>query len=384
MATLTNSDFMSPYEVSKYLSGIIEGKKKNKQTFLTDQFGDRDVTEDKSVNLDKLRDEKNVMGEYVHPKADPSLIELPDYGTVELGFAYSKEGINTDDFVTLNQREAGQPFGQVDVNANDASRLQKKLANALQAFDNLKEKAASDILVSAAHTASGPKASTVVWNFGRTVATTDTEYLAGTDVYAIDLTTLSANGGTGKRAWDSTGGTKAPTPYLDVKKMVQSAANRGKMLRKLIMSTNAYDLLEADINANFKTAADTTILTMQRIELKILPEVEAYDGVMYRRTLSLGSASVDIYTYTAAYNDRLTGASASYFPSGYVVGIPDTSNQFVRYGRIMHRKARWAAMPVWINTWDDGKTGEIQQELHTSFVLGIYDANAVISWKVAA
>jgi hypothetical protein len=383
MAELTNDQFMSPYEVSNYLSGVIEGRQKNKQTFLFDQFGDRDTTEDEFVNLDKERDEKNVSGEYVHPKVDASYIQLPDFGTQRLGFAYAKEALNTDDFITLNQRELGQPFGQVDINGHDSRRLQKKLANALNAFDVLKERASRDILFYGTHTASGPKASTVKWDLGRVVATTDTEYLNYT-ASAIDLTTLNANGGSGKRAWGSTGGTVPPTPYKDMKNMVQVAMNRGKPITKFVMSTNAYDLLEADILANYKDAANLEYVVMQRIELKILPEVEMYDGLTFRRMLPIGvGQSVPIYTYTNTYHDRITGASTAYVPTGYVVGIPAMNNQMVRYGRIMHRKARWQAMPVWINTWENMKTGDFEQELHTSFVIAAYDINSVISWKVA-
>lgn len=385
MADLTNADFMSPYEVSKYLSGVIEGKKFNKGTFLSDQFGDRDVTEDPTFNVDRENDQKNVMGQYVHPKADAGYIQLPDYGTEELRFAYAKEAINTDDFETLNQREIGQPFGQIDVNANDAARLQKKLTNALNAFDNLKEKAAADILFTGAHTAEGPKAAKVVWNFNRTVVTTDAAYVTGNYIPEIDLTTLVGNGGAGKRAWDSTGGTKAPTPYLDIKKMVQTGIARAKPIKMIVMDVNAYQLLEDDINAHYSKAADLTLAVRDRIELQIIPMVETYRGLTYQRLLPFaGGAVVAIYTYTAAYNDRITGAETTYVPTGRIVGIPDARYQGLRYGRIKHRKARWAAMPVWVNTWMEEKTGEWEQELHSSFVMFPWDIDAIVSWKVAS
>jgi len=385
MADLTNADFMSPYEVSKYLSGVIEGKKFNKGTFLSDQFADRDVTEAPTFNVDRENDAKNVMGQYVHPKADAGYIQLPDFGTEELRFAYAKEAINTDDFETLNQRQLGQPFGQIDVNANDAASLQKKLANALNAFDNLKEKAAADILFTGAHTASGPKAATVTWNFGRTVVTSDADYVTGMYVPEIDLTTHFGNGGSGKRAWDSTGGTKAPTPYLDVKRMVQTAMVRGKPLKMIVMSSNAYQLLEDDINAHYSKAADLTLAVSDRIEMQIIPMVETYRGLTYQRLLPFaGGSVVAIYTYTAAYNDRITGTETAYVPTGRIVGIPDARYQGMRYGRIKHRKARWAAMPIWVNTWMEEKTGEWEQELHTSFVMFPWDIDALVSWKVSS
>lgn len=385
MADLTDADFMSPYEVSKYLSGVIEGKKFNKGTFLSDQFADRDVTENPTFNVDREADQKNVMGQYVHPKADAGYIQLPDYGTEELRFAYAKEAINTDDFETLNQREIGQPFGMIDVNANDAARLQKKLANAINAVDNLKEKAAADIAFLGGHTAEGPKASKVVWNFNRTVVTADADYVKGTYIPEIDLTTLVGNGGAGKRAWDSAGGTKAPTPYLDIKKMVQTGLARAKPIKMIVMDTNAYQLLEDDIIANYSKAADLTLAVRDRIELQIIPMVETYRGLTYQRLLPFaGGSVVAIYTYTAAYNDRITGVETPYVPTGRIVGIPDARYQGIRYGRIMHRKARWGAMPIWVNTWMNEKTGEFEQEIHSSFVMFPWDVDALVSWKVAS
>ena len=383
MSDLTNADFMDPYEVAKYLQGVIEGRKFEKRTFLQDQFGDRSTFEQDTFNVDREKDQKNVMGQYVHPKADGGYIQLPDFGSQELRAAYSKEAIQTDDFESLNQRQLGQAFGQVDVLANDANNLNKKLANALAAFDNLKEKAAADIIFLGAHTASGPKASTVVWDFDRTVVTTDADYLIGY-VPAVDLTTLDGNGGVGKRAWDSTGGTKAPTPYLDLKKMVETARARDKTINKFIMGSTALTALEDDIKTNYAFAADLTISVMQRIELKILPTIDTYKGATYQRTIMFGPVAVDIYTYTGAANNRQTGVEEQFMPAGYVAAIPDARYQLIRYGRIKHRKARWQAMPIWINTWDDKRSGEIEQELHTSFLLAPWDPDALISWKVAS
>lgn len=376
MSNLTNADFMSPYEVSKYLEGVIPGLKAIRTTFLQDQFGDKGTTEAPTLNLDKERDEKNIIGQYVHPKADAGYIQLPDFGHQELAFAYAKEGIQTDDFETLNQRELGQPFGMIDVNANDASRLQRKLINALNAFSNLREKAAADILVYGAHTASGPKASTVTWDFGRTKVTTETGYQDG---YCpeIDLTTVNS----GSHAWSAGGG----KPYEDIKKIMMTAKRRNALGGKIVMSLDAYDLLEADINANYSEASDLTLLVQQRIETKILPYASNYNDLTFQRSLPIGGGNammVDIYTYDGRYNDRITGVATKYWPDGYVVYIPPASNNIIRYGRIKHRKARWQAMPVWINTWEDGKSGEFEQELHTSFVLAPLDIDSVISWKV--
>ena len=382
MADLTNADFMSPYEVQKYLSGVIKGNTSPSQTWLQDKFGNRDVTEEPTFNVDREADQKNVMGQYVHPKADAGYIQLPDFGTQEMRFAYAKEGIQSDDFISLNQRQLGDAFGQIDVNSNDARNLAKKLSNALAAFANLKEAAARDILIYGTHTATSPKFAPVAWNFNRTVVTTDAAYLTGI-VPQIDLTTLNGNGGVGKRAWGSTGGTAVPTPVKDLIKIVNTARRRGLPIDSILMSGNAYEAFEADIIANYTKAYDMTQLVEARIVAQILPKVEKYQTLNFRRSFPVGDGTyVDIYTYDAVYNDRITGVQTKYVPDGYVVSIPSPNNQLIRYGRILHRKARWGAMPIWVNTWTDSKTGEIEQELHTSYVMAPWDVNSVVSWKV--
>ena len=382
MADLTNADFMSPYEVQKYLSGVIKGNTSPSQTWLQDKFGNRDVTEEPTFNVDREADQKNVMGQYVHPKADAGYIQLPDFGTQEMRFAYAKEGIQSDDFISLNQRQLGDAFGQIDVNSNDARNLAKKLSNALAAFANLKEAAARDILIYGTHTATSPKFAPVAWNFNRTVVTTDAGYLTGI-VPQIDLTTLNGNGGVGKRAWGSTGGTVVPTPVKDLIKIVNTARRRGLPIDSILMSGNAYEAFEADIIANYTKAYDMTQLVEARIVAQILPKVEKYQTLNFRRSFPVGDGTyVDIYTYDAVYNDRITGVQTKYVPDGYVVSIPSPNNQLIRYGRILHRKARWGAMPIWVNTWTDSKTGEIEQELHTSYVMAPWDVNSVVSWKV--
>lgn len=380
MAELTNAEFMSPYDVSKYLSGVIPGNVDVRQNWLQSFFGNRDTTEAPTINLDREFDQANVMGMYVHPKAKAGQIELPDYGTTELRPAYWKEAIQSDDFITLNQRQMGDQFGQIDVLANDARRLNQKLGLALGTKENLMELAARDLLVYGTHTATSPKHASVVWNMGRTVMTTDAQYVAGY-VPEIDLTTLNGNGGVGKRAWGSTGGTAAPTPYKDLVKMVQTA-NRRRGVAAIWMAEDAYDALEVDINANYKDAATLTLAVENRITLNVLPKYTQYQTLNYRRTLMIGNNSVDIFSYGAVYKDRIDGTKKAFEIPGRVVCIPPAENQIVRYHRIMHRKANWQAMPVWVNVTTDSETGEIEQTLQSNFVMACLDIDSVVSWAV--
>ncbi len=382
MTALTNADFMSPYDVGKYLTGVIPGNKDIRQNWLQSHFGNRDTTELPSINLDREFDQANIMGQFVHPRAKAGQIELPDYGSTELRFAYWKEGLQSDDFITLNQRQMGDQFGQVDVLANDARRLDQKLGLALGTKENLMELAAANILVYGKFTAQSPKHAAVVWDFNRTKVTTDAGYING---YApeMDLTTLNGNGGVGKRAWNATGGTAAPTPYKDLMKMVQTA-NRRQGVEVVWMSDAAADALEVDINTNYRDAAVLTLAVEQRISLNILPVYKKFQTLNYRRTVMIGQQSIDIFTYGAAYKDRVDGTKKYFEQAGYVVCIPPANNQIVRYGRIMHRKANWAAMPIWVNVTTDQETGEIEQTLQSNFVMAPLDIDSIVSWKVLA
>jgi len=378
-------EFMNPYSTAKLLSGVIPANQTVRPNWLQTFFGQTRTSEEKTVNFDVEFATNNVMGMHVSPDVDVTPIMLPDYGHKELSFAYAKEGLNSPDYEEINTRRLGQPIGTVDVAANEVINIRAKLALAEQRFENLFELNASNIIFTGKHTASSEKHPKVVYDFGRIRPTdandADVKYLSG---YApeLDLTTLNGNGGIGKRAWGSTGGTKAPTPVKDLITMVNTADRRGGV-KAVVMSGNAYDAFEADIIANYKDAATLTLSVQNRIDLKILPVVEKYKSLNFRRSYPVGQGRyVDIYTYDAIYHDRDTRAETKYVPDGYVACLPDSQLGVKVYGRIMHPKAKYAAMPRWINFWENAKTGKREWEVHTNFLMGHIDINSVVAWKV--
>ena len=376
---------LSIYDTQKMLSGVIPANKEVRQNWLQTWFANRRITEDKTVNFDVEFSVKNVMGMNVSPDSDVTPIMLPDYGHQELSFSYAKEGLNSPDYEEINTRRLGQALGTVDVVANQVANIREKLSLAEQRFENLFELNAANVLFYGTHTAVSEKHPAVFYDYGRIKPTDANEaeqfYVDG---YApeLDLTTLNGNGGVGKRAWDSTGGTKAPTPYLDIIKMVETADRRNSP-RACVVSSNMYQALEADINTNYKDAANLTLSIEQRISLKVLPEVEQYEGLVFKRSLPIGQGrSLDIYVYNGTYNDRMTGAKKNYVPSGYVVMLPNPDLGVRVYGRIMHERAQWRAQPRFINTWEDPKTGKREWEVHMNYLQGHTDINSVVSWKV--
>lgn len=373
--------FLDPYSMNKLLAGVIQANSTVRGNFLQNTFFNDVATHNyDTINFDKEFAANVTPTPWVDAKVDADLITIQGYAHQEFGFSYLKEGLGSADYDELTYRQMGAPLGQVDLMANWLADLRKKLAVTEASFESRFELVASSLIQNGGYTAAGEKHPTMIYNFNRTKVTTDAGYL-GDYVPEIDLSTLNGNGGVGKRAWGSSGGTKAPTPYLDTVKAVKTALRNSSDVI-VVMSEDAYDLLEADITANYKTAADTTIAVQTRIELKVLPEITPYEGVMYRRTLPLGNGrSVDIFTYTAGYNDRKTGVFSRYVPDGELWVVP-RRNGIKRYGRIKHLGARFQAMERYINTWEDAKTKAQESEIHCSFVMGWRRVDSVVRWKV--
>ena len=377
------SEFLTPYQMSKVLEGVIPANRIARPNFLQSFFADVATHDRETVNFDKEFQTKNTPAMYVAPNVDAPLIALQGYGTMEMGFAYVKEGLTSPDYEEINFRQLGQQFGQVDIWANWVANIRKKLAITEFNFENLFELNASNLIITGKHTASSALHPTVVYDFRRPVATTDAQYLAGF-VSEIDLSTLNGNGGVGKRAWNSTGGTKAPTPVEDIRKMVQTTLRRSSV-SAVIISSNAYPYLEADINTNYKDAADLTQIVEGRVSRIVMPVVENYQDLLYRRSLTFGGVTVDIYTYDAIYHTRDANATETkFFPNNYVAVLPDRNLGIKRYGRIMHPDAQYAPMQRYINTWKDVKTGKQESEIHCNYLMGHKDIESVVCWRVMA
>jgi hypothetical protein len=259
-------------------------------------------------------------------------------------------------------------------------------------IENLFEFNATNLIFTAKHLVKSEKHPTVLYDFNRTKVTTEAQLAKGYVVEA-DLTTLNANGGVGKRAWNSTGGTKAPTPYLDLQTAVRSVLRRSSV-DCIVMSSDAYPYLEADITTNYAKAADLTVEVASRIELQIVPQMGKFQDLVLRRVINFNidgtgaKVSIPIYTYDAIYHDRTiadqTAAEKAYVPNGYFAVLP-SKDKGVRFaGRILHPKAQFGAQPRFLNTWYDDKTGMQESEMQLNFLMGMKDVDSFASWKVLA
>ena len=406
------SEFLSPYAVGKVLSGVLEALPLSRPNWMQTFFGNGfQTSERQTINFDRQYGIKNVMGQFVAPEADATPIQLGNFDTTEFYFSYAKEGWTDDSFTQINQRQLGDQFGVVNPLANAARRLQDKMVEAEHRFENLFEQCAVNIALYGGYEAVSEKHPRVRYNFNRTVATAYTDFqnplmpsvnLTTTAVTApwdstITIMPVVATGGTG--TWDSdantgtyTAGMKAwtkalvtagtATPVKDLVKMYATALKRTN-LEAFHMSDDAYIAFNFDVETNYFAAATTTVSSIVSIQRDIIPRAQQVQGLTFRRMWTFDNgANLPIYTYNAVYHDRTTGVQTPYIGSGWVIGLPVADNGIKIYGRIMHPDAQYSAMPRWVNSWKNSKTGKWEWEEHTSFMMGHTQINALVSWKV--
>ena len=396
------NEFLSPYQTSKVLEGVIEALPKIRPNFLQTALatGFTTTTRD-TVNFDKEFAVKNTTAIFVDPNSDVSPITLGDFGTSELYFAYSKEGWQEDTYETISQRQLGQAFGNVNVLANAAANLQAKALIAEQRFENLFEKTWAEVALYGGYEAYSEKHPRVRYNFGRTVVSTYADLILDL-VPSVNLTTTAvttpwgttalpvvATSGAytaGQKAWTTTLVTAGTaTPVLDLQKMHNTGKRHGSAPKVYIMQADAYLAFNFDINTNYKDAAVTTINSTQNISRQIMPTNREVDGLSFARNWTFSDGvTVSIYMYDAIYNDRTTGTEVAYIPQGWVIGIPDAVYGKKIHGRIKHPKSGYAALPRFINRWGgpDSKNGLYEFEMHTNFIIGHTKPDALVAWKV--
>lgn len=393
-AVYSDNIFLDAEGVQKFLDGVIttQAQKISTQNFLQSQLGNTGFTESDTVNFDVEKSRKNVMGTYAHPQANVRGIEIPTFNHRQFGFTYSKESLMPVGYETARQRRIGETT--IDVMSNIVADMRDKTAIALNCFTNLRELMTRDILFTGQHTAVSEYHPAVVYDFGRTDIITEVAAVAAIKshtAYNVDLKTI-ASSTAGLKTWGASGGTltSGAAPYKNIVAAAKSQRRKLGQNGICLMSEDAYDLLEQDITANFAEAAKTTTATVSNIELKILPEAAKFEGLDFRRMLPLlgsdgaAGAGLPIYTYNAWYNERKTGTLKNLIPNGYFVLIPPRDYGMIRYGKIMHLKASYAPMQYWINTAYDEWNGTRKSEIHSSWVIGYPDMDAVCCWKVTS
>ena len=422
----SGNSFQTPYGPQKRIEGYIKGTQQRRPLAFKAFFSDVNTTWGDTVNIDIEANKRNMMGQYVDPDVDVYRVQLPTMGTKEFTFGYSKEAVGSPNYSEISQRMLAEQPGAVTLDSARFSRaiaenMQTQFSLAYERFENLYELARANILLYGTWSTTAQGANTgqhrpVNWSIDRDVlingsannqTARDANYDSiigknGDRIPQVDLTTLWANtttavgGGASWDSYDNTSGTPAAIAGANIKNVVSPVAQLNRMLEiaafragteAIFMSDDAYAWLSKDVNTNYATAANALYSTVgdRRVELDIMPYVKQIEGLVFRRMWNAeGVPSVPIYTYNGQYHDRMTGLKASFMPNGYVLLVPPSSYGAIRYGKIQHIKARWAAQQFWVNMWMNQRTGIEQYEIHTNFVVYHTDPNSIIAWKVCS
>lgn len=394
--------FLDYYTVHPWIQGVLTDYTEKRNNFLQGFFNVAagETTPYDTVNFDRDFSIRNVVGQFVDPKGVQTEIQDRGFDGINFSFSYFKEPFSSPEYIQLLNRMPGQQIGDVQsLQLQFKRKLDEKVRLAYMAKENLHELVASQIILNGAYSSKSEKHKEVIYNFQRPVlsnsltyadvgqtytfadATERETFLDSRRVSQVDLTTLVANGGAGKRAWGSTGGTKDVSPYADVTRIVQGN-NETSGTSALIMSYDAYLLYAKD--PLWEKAADNTKNWATHLTPQILPTIQSFNGLMLIDFHIAPGASgpIPIYIYNGEYVDRTTGLTKKFIPPGYVIALPSPSYGRTVFGKIMHRKAWWEPMPVWMNYWTNDKDGGEEWEMHSNFVMGHTKIQDLICWKV--
>lgn len=440
----SGNSFQTPYGAQKRIEGYVKGNSIKRPLAFKPFFGDINTTWSDTVNLDIEANQRNLMGQFADPEFDVYRVQLPRMGTKEFAFAYSKEGVGSPNYSEISQRMLAEQPGAVTLDKVRLARavaenMQTQFRLAYERFENLFELSRANILLygnwsTTAITNSGQHRP-VAWDMNRDILinpgqqvlpsanaaalTTVTAISSGANtqplrdknwqsvigqnqdrIPQVDLTTLAANtstaifGGASWDAYDAVNGaaisagaiSHSVSPVAHLNRMLEIAAHRAGT-EAIFMSDDAYSWLVHDLNTNYKDAANRfyDIEADRRIALDVMPYVKQIEGLVLRRVWNAqGISPVPIYTYSGVYHDRETGIKTPFMPNGYVLLVPPSAYGSIRFGKIQHIGAMWAAQQYWINAWKNDKTKIEQFEIHTNFVVYHTDPNSVISWKVCS
>lgn len=388
MATLDMDRVWSPDQVELQIAPLIQrGTTLPKTRFLQSFFGDVNTTEDLSIAMDIEANRRNMVAEWVHPEGVPNEYKLPRSGFREYGFGYIKTMV-TNNLSPNFARRLGELIGK----GGDPNRLdefQEQQMIALDSRFNRFELTARDLIFNGTYTAEGEKHPAIKFDFPKVTAATSAQYQGNSAIAwsKVDLTTLNHNGGVGKAVWSDSGnnsGTKIVDVLTDLSIWHKHFRDRHDGWASLIMSSNTFATFENNIQTVRADAKDLTkyVLAEDRIYAQFQPKLIPFKAVGLMRVVTINGVQVPIYVYDGVYTDVTTGIETKFVPDGYVIGMPDSSNQVIRYGRIMHYLAQWKAMPLWVQEYREPRTGAYEQTFHTSIFMGVKNPDAIMVCKV--
>lgn len=351
-------DLYTHEEIYGVLSEVVPFKQQILPHFGTQLNFDTEV-----IDFDKISDDLRI-SIYVAPEASARATYERGYSTKKYTAPYTKqkESVNTK---KLWKRAAGEAIN------NFGSPAEKYRAALLQTAVDMRtrhmrfmEVQASKLILAGSYTAvSELYPNPVIIDFERSANN------------AYNFTTLNANGGVGKRAWGSTGGTTTVSPIADIEEFLDACQEH---IETLYISEDAWAELKKD--TNFKTLIDVTVRQATSLSVELGPKQGTIQGLKYRGNLV--SNNCEIYTYTGTYQDPTTGTITRYFPLGYVIGLPSSSFGTIAYGAIQHGEAEYQPFEMFWNMWMEPEFGIPYIQMQSAPMLVHTKINSTFAHKV--
>jgi hypothetical protein len=377
--------FATPYELNE-IAGTLVDRDIPTPTELQSNFSSVQLFETETINLDKIAPDLRI-GVFVAPEMQAGVTTPRGYETKVFYPGYWKDK-TTVDFRNIRTRKAGEQISVPTSNAGRiAAALQENMAIMKAKRERLLEWVASQILLYGSYVATSSKHPSVLVDLEPNIATSaatlnggkaNRANLTGTAVNlptGSTLPVINDNGGNGKRAWDSTGGTATVSPVTDLQAMLDAA---WEPISKIYMSDNAFKYLQADplfskIVTPFLQAAST-------ITLDLVPKQQNKEGLKLRGFLGL----IPIYTYNAQYQAVTDNSSTltKFLPDGWVVMVPDARYGVQAYGAIQHGSADFVAQEIFWNSWIEDEFGHPYLQGQSAPIFMHTKVNSTVAWKV--
>ena len=389
------------------VAGVIDSFKTSKelttQTWATSLFGRNQPLDAPMLFLDVLQAEKMYKANPAMPYAKTvgwEATQNPTHGYLPVAWKEGLTGITISEATTLGRVPGSL---QNDPGFWKSTRWGSSLLKATNAIKLGIEEQAIKTLFYGAYTATSANFPARPYDFGKTELTTEAQLTAAQANHTalnVNLKTLNANGGVGKRCWDTTAGTVTTrNPVQDLKYQYEAyrrANNRDDAI--ILMSEDTYAAFEAYIQANKDLYSDLFTANITTLEQKNIEDARQYQGLSLRRYLPFTfgglsiSAQLPIYTYRSLYH-AIDGTVTNMVPNGYCVILPpagDSSPLQRRYGRIEHELLRnsmtggytvqeLAAIPL---TAETPNTGMIGTDMLASSYIVSTNMDLISCWKV--
>ena len=377
--------FATPYELNE-IYGTLVDRNYPTPTELQSNFGIMQPFETETINLDKVSPDLRI-GIFVAPDAQAKPTVARGYQTKVFYPAYWKDK-TTVDFRNIRARRVGE---QISVPTSNAGRIASALQDNMQLMkdkrDRLLEWMSAQVLLYGSYVASSERHPSVLVDLEPNIATDAASLNGGTanranlTSTAITLPTgatlpvITDNGGAGKRAWGSTGGTNTVSPIADLQQMINAA---WEPISKIYMSDDAW--LQVTKDASFATVISTLITTTSSFLVDLLPRQQSKEGLKLRGTI----AGIPIWTYNAAYQDTASASTSltKFIPNGWVVMVPASNYGIQAYGAIQHGAADFTATEMFFNSWVEDEFGTPWLQAQSAPLLLHSKINSTVAWRV--